>query len=121
LALLPALLLIAGCGHKPKLVLVTGRVVHQGQPLTAGSIWFHPTASSEYQGQTPSCLLALDGSFTMRTYPFGNGVPPGSYKVTLAPELANRIGRPDCGNPDKTPLQVDVTEQGIQDYVVDVK
>src|SRR5690242_18448298 len=88
--LLAVALLSAGCG-RPKLVPVTGRVVHKGEPLTAGSIWFHPAAGSARPEEKASCQLQLDGSFKMRTYPYGNGVAPGSYKVTLSPDLANRI------------------------------
>src|SRR5579885_3794759 len=89
-AVLLALAAASGCGDRPKLVTVTGKVVHKGEPLTAGSIIFHPDAGNSYQKDKPSSLLQLDGSFTMKTFPFGDGVPPGKYKVTLAPELANR-------------------------------
>jgi hypothetical protein len=124
--LLPVLVLvlvaICGCGgDKPKLVSVTGKVIHKGQPLTAGSIIFYPDAGNSYQKDKPSSLLQLDGSFTMKTYPFGDGVPLGTYKVTLAPELAARIGRPDYAKPDKTPLSVVVSESGLADQVFEVK
>jgi hypothetical protein len=114
-------LAMCGCGEKPKLVEVTGRVVHKGQPLTAGSIWFHPNADNPYRGEKPSCQLALDGAFVMRTYPYGEGVPPGSYKVSLSPELAKRIKLPAYGDPAKTPLKIEVPEDGIEDLVFEVK
>lgn len=113
--------LVAGCGNKPTLVSVTGKLMHKGQPLTAGSLYFHPAEGNSYKGEKPSCLLALDGSFTMRTYPYGNGVPPGAYKVTLASELANRIRRPDYADPKKTPLSVTVPDSGLTDQVFEVK
>jgi hypothetical protein len=112
---------LAGCSSKPKTVPVTGKVTHKGQGLTAGSIWFHPTGDNRWQGEKPSCQLGLDGSFTMRTYPHGQGVPPGSYKVTLSPDLASRIGRPDCADPNKTPLSIDVPDAGLADQVFEVK
>src|SRR5262245_8929704 len=93
LALSAVLLLVvtAGCGNRPKLVSVTGKVTHKEKELTAGSIYFHPAEGNSYQGEKPSSLLQTDGSFAMRTYPHGQGVPPGQYKVTLSPELAGRI------------------------------
>lgn len=114
--------LAAGCGdgNKPKLVAVTGRVAHKGQPLTAGSITFHPTGGG-YAGDRPSCLLQLDGSFVMRTYPYGDGVPPGSYKVTLSNDLAARIGRPLLADSAKTPLQIDVPDGGVEGHTFEVK
>jgi hypothetical protein len=124
--LLPVLVLVlfaaCGCGgDKPKLVSVTGKVLHNGQPLTAGSIIFYPDAGNSYQKDKPSSLLQVDGSFTMKTYPFGDGVPLGTYKVTLAPELAARIGRPDYAKPERTPLSIVVPESGLADQVFEVK
>jgi hypothetical protein len=115
------LLASAGCGNRPKLVGVTGKLTHKGQALTAGSIYFHPAEGNAYQGEKPSSLLQLDGSFTMRTYPHGEGVPPGKYKVTLAPELAGRVGRPDYGKADRTPLSIDVPDAGVKDQLFEVK
>ena len=113
---------VAGCGAgKPKLAPVTGKVTHKNEPLSAGSIWFTPDAGNPYQGDKPSCQLQLDGSFTMRTYPHGEGVPPGDYKVTLSPELAGRIKKPEYGDPAKTPLKLTVPDGGVKEHVFDVK
>lgn len=113
------LTLLLGCSSKPKLVPVTGTVTHKGQPLTAGSIWFHPADAN--QTEKPGCQLALDGSFAMRTYPHGQGVPPGSYKVTLSPDLARRIHRPDYAEPTKTPLAIEVPDAGLANHSFEVK
>jgi hypothetical protein len=119
--LLVAALTVSGCGNKPKLVTVTGKVIHGGKPLTAGSIWLHPSAGNPYQGEKPSCQLELDGGFVLRTYPYGEGVPPGTYRVTLSPELAKRIKRATYADPAKTPLQLEVPDDGVKDYVFEVK
>lgn len=104
----------AGCGgDQPPLVPVKGKVVMAGRPLTAGSILFHPDAANAFQKDKPSSLLQVDGGFAIRTFPYGDGVPPGKYKVTLAPELATRIGRPDYADPAKTPWQIDVPDEGL--------
>lgn len=91
-----------------------------GKPLTAGAIIFHPDATNPFQDDKPSSLLQIDGSFSIKTYPFGEGVPPGKYQVTLAPELASRIQQPDLGDPQKTPWKVEVPSEGIRDRVFDV-
>src|SRR6056297_1996385 len=96
-------LIVTGCGSDaPKLVEVAGKATHDNEPMIAGSIWFHPDPSNEVQSEPSSCLLQMDGSFRMRTYPYGDGVPPGTYKVTFSPELANRIELPDYGDVAKT-------------------
>ena len=115
------LLLAAGCGSRPKLVPVTGKVTHKDRALTAGAVYFHPAEGNAYQGEKPSSLLQLDGSFTMKTYPYGEGVPPGKYKVTLGPELAGRIGRPSYGKAETTPLSIDVPDSGVKDHIFEVK
>lgn len=122
LVTLAALLGVAGCGEeKPKLVPVTGKVTFKGKPLTAGSVYFHPDAGNSYTKDVPSSLLQLDGAFAMKTFPFGEGISPGKYRVTLAPELANRIGKPVYANPTKTPWTVDVPDAGLPDQLLEVK
>ena len=100
----PAVLLalsVAGCGggDRPKLVTVTGKV--------------------------PACIgersALLRSSFAMKTYPHGDGAPPGSYRVTLSPELANRIRLPQYADPAKTPLRIDVPDAGVKDHTFEVK
>lgn len=122
-ALLLMLCLIAGCGGEPppKLVSVNGKVTQEGKPLTAGAIIFHPASSNAYTKDNPSSLLQVDGTFTMKTYPFGEGISPGKYKVTLAPELASRIGKLQYGRVDKTPWEIEVPDSGIADHHFEVK
>ena len=111
----------AGCGDgRPNLVRVAGHVTMNGQPVTAGAIIFHPDSANGFQNDKPSSVLQLDGSFTMKTFPYGDGVPPGEYKVTLAPELATRIERPRYGNVSETPWEIDVPPDGLTDHVFEL-
>ena len=120
--LLPLLLILvipicSGCGSDaPTLVEVSGRVMLAGKPLTAGSITFHPAEGNPFQSDTPSSQLQLDGSFRMKTFPWGYGVPPGDYQVTLSPELAGRINRPECADRIQTPLKITVPVSPLDDY-----
>lgn len=112
----------AGCSSdQPPLVEVSGRVTMRGEPLTAGAIYLTPDATNRFQGDQPSSLLETDGSFRIKTYPYGEGVPPGKYAVTLAPALAARIRRPDLADPKKSPWQVDVPSDGLRDQLFEVK
>lgn len=114
---------LSGCWRTdaPKLVPVTGRVLHQGQGVTAGSIFLHPDATAEYTDDNPSAMLQTDGSFSLKTFPFGEGVAPGTYTATLAPELAQRLRQPNYGLVDKSPWKVTVPPEGISDLVLEVK
>lgn len=113
----------AGCGGEkpPQLVKVTGKVLYNQEPVTAGAIIFHPDTGNAYTKDNPSSLLQVDGSFTMKTFPFGEGVSPGSYKVTLAPEVAGRLKMPQYADPQKTPWNVTVPESGLTDQLFEVE
>lgn len=119
-----AISLMLGCHRGPEpplMVPVTGKVFANGQPVTAGAIYFHPDETNSFQGDKPSSLLQVDGSFTVKTYPFGDGVPPGEYKVTLSPELASRLKKAKYSQPSQTPWSIEVTYQGVKDHMFEVK
>lgn len=119
-----AISLSLGCSRAPEpplMVSVTGKVQANGEPVTAGAIYFHPDETNSFQADKPSSLLQLDGSFSVKTYPFGDGVPPGEYKVTLSPELASRLKKAKYGNPSQTPWTIEVTYEGVKDHVFEVK
>jgi hypothetical protein len=112
---------VAGCGNKPKLVAVTGKVTQKGKTVTGGSVWFHPEGGNQGKDERMSGQLQLDGTFTAKTFPHGDGIPPGKYKVTLSPDLAGRAGAPRYGDASKTPWSVDVPDTGLADHVLEIK
>lgn len=110
-----------GCGNKPKLVTVTGKVTHKTNAVTGGSVWFHAVGVDPDKADKVSGQLQLDGTFTARTFPHGDGMPPGQYKVTLSPDLAARVGQPRFAEVAKTPWTLDVPETGVADHHFEVK
>ncbi len=106
-------LLAAGCGGGPKLVPVEGKVTFNGQPLVPGSVWLIP---QDGKGDKASGLIQLDGSFKLRTYPHGDGVVAGTYKVYLSLGGGTPPGLEACTDPEKTPLKVDVPAAGLKDW-----
>ncbi|MBR4750307.1 MAG: hypothetical protein IKX88_00755 [Thermoguttaceae bacterium] len=81
LALFSVLLLVAcvGCGGRSQ---VHGKVVFSdGSPLTYGTLVF-TNDSTICKGD-----IQDDGTFKMRTFKPGDGVPPGTYKVYLTNTL----------------------------------
>ena len=112
---------ITACNQdKPKLVKVNGKITFNGQPLTAGSINFHPASTNTFTKDNPSSILQEDGSFNMKTFPYGDGVSPGEYKITLAPQLASRISLPNLAYPEKTKAKITVPETGLENFILDV-
>jgi len=82
----------AGCGQG--LHPVHGKVtLPDGKPVPGGMVVFE----GQVGGKTISSRgeIAADGSFSMSTNTPGDGVPAGSYKVSVAPPgLANPDARP---------------------------
>ena len=110
------MLTLAGCGDsRPKLVPARGTLTRAGQPVVGGSLTFHPVSGTLEKGDRPSCQLQGDGSFTAATYPYGDGVIPGQYKVTLSQDLAGRVKHPECADPKKTSLEITVPDSGVTD------
>ena len=83
LGLSAACLLHAGCGKKGiDLQPVRGQVLFEGQPAEGVQVVFQPT--SEMNGREKlisSGKTGADGSFTLTTYPDGEGAPVGDYIV----------------------------------------
>lgn len=72
--------IVGGCSDSSQLptAKVTGKVLHNGQPLTTGSISFQPEAGWPASGQ-----LQSDGSFTLTTYHDGDGAIIGKHRVLI--------------------------------------
>src|SRR5262245_66311400 len=105
---------IVGCGsNAPKLVTVTGKVMHKGKTVTGGSVWFHPEGGGEGKPEKMSGQLQLDGTFTAQTFPHGDGVPPGKYKVTISRDIVARAGGLLCGEVSTTQLYGELLVNGI--------
>jgi len=114
-------LFITSCNQdKPKLVKVNGKIIFNGQALTAGSINFHPNSTNTFTKDNPSSILQEDGSFNMKTFPYGDGVSPGEYKITIAPQLASRISLPNLAYPEKTNAKIIVPETGLENFILDI-
>jgi hypothetical protein len=119
-------LLIAplGCGSntaKPKLAPVRGRVVYQDQAMTSADIYFQPDTSKGNEGAMASSPLQRDGSFTLTTYPHGEGVLPGAYKVTLSMGRRKDKSLDEYRHVETTPLEYTVPAEGLTDLLIELK
>lgn len=101
LALLGALVLVAGCGggkDQPAfadLHPVTGVVKRDGQPVKGGQITF--TMDADKQEFGVNSIVGADGTYTLTTYrktdntgERKNGAPAGSYKVSYVPDIGDQ-------------------------------
>jgi hypothetical protein len=120
---------IASCGSNTPLDVypVQGKVLFQGQPVPLASVALHPVGrSKEMKSVLPHGETNANGEFEVSTFAEKDGAPVGQYKVTVlwcGPDPGTDLStvnedtiwdqpeRLDARyrNPDKTPLQVNIT------------
>ncbi|HEY7426857.1 MAG TPA: hypothetical protein VH682_21655 [Gemmataceae bacterium] len=99
LALLLLCSLVTSCGKsrfKP-LYPVKGRVLVNGEPTADIDVRFHSLDDPDDQLVSPSGTTDKDGEFTLSTYNANDGVPAGSYAVTMIWLPKDKRGRPQMG------------------------
>ena len=78
-----------GCGRRPTLVAVSGRVTLDGKPLAFGSVMIQPTGGPAARG-----TIRPDGGFTVGTFATGDGAIVGPATVRVACYEQQRPGAP---------------------------
>ncbi|MCI0702922.1 MAG: hypothetical protein L0241_17740 [Planctomycetia bacterium] len=115
-------LMVASCtSSAPKLYSVKGQVFHGDAPAEGATVVFQ-LKNAGPNAPSPSGTVQADGSFTLRTHPYGEGAPSGEYVVLITwyPEDAREQETPKnklparYANPDETPLQATVTDQPLE-------
>lgn len=86
--------LLGGCGRPgtAPTVPAAGVLLLEGKPLAEINVVFHPAA-----GRPGYAVTDGEGRFAMSTFSRGDGVVPGSHRVTLA---VVDPGRPEPGTPE---------------------
>jgi hypothetical protein len=84
LAILPLVLVIAGCGGKSSQGILAGKVIYNGQAVNGGAIALHPAGEHEKVakgGKGEAILIPLNQEGMFRS----GDVPLGEYKVVVQP------------------------------------
>lgn len=79
--------LLSGCGAKTYQVApVRGKLTHQGQPVSGGSLVFGPIGTGNGEVGKPGIAeVGPDGSFEVTTYSEGDGAVIGKHTVSYSP------------------------------------
>lgn len=82
---------LAGCGSAtgPGMTAVSGTVTLNGEPVGPGTVAFIP---SDGTGNPATGNVDESGKFQMSVHKPGDGVPPGTYKVTVTIEKTPAYG-----------------------------
>ena len=125
---LALLLGAAGCG--PKMYPVRGKVtLGDGKPLSEGMVVFERKGEAK-EAVTARGEIQADGSYELSTHKPGDGVPPGSYRVLVAPKTdpnaVDRAPKPPpfdlrYANFDTSGLEFEVKSGGPNDFPITVQ
>ncbi len=126
------ILSLMGCGEDKswhaKLVPATGKVTVNGEIPKGGIVKLFSTQGDiDARASRPSGIVTDEGTYTLTTYDYGDGAPPGEYTFTLYwPE--NPLGggmSPDrlgtfYATPKTSPLKITVKEDGspLDDVII---
>lgn len=88
--------LLFGCGGGGELDVapVSGKVLCEGEPVTAGIITFKPIAEGENTtpGKSAAGVIQSDGTFVLTTYELNDGAIIGKHNVTYTPPTPGEGG-----------------------------
>jgi hypothetical protein len=74
----------AGNAERPPLGRVSGKVTHNGKPVTSGSVVFSPVGGTQSgAARIATGQIESDGSYTLTTYDTGDGAVLGQHTVTV--------------------------------------
>jgi hypothetical protein len=78
-----AAVLLASCGSDgPKLYPVSGKVLFLDKPAEGAQVVFH-LVGGDTNAPKPAGTAGPDGTFTLSTFPHGDGAPAGEYQVVV--------------------------------------
>jgi hypothetical protein len=102
LGLAAAACALAGCGPGNGLTMgrVSGHVTYNGLPVELGEVLFLPDSEKGSNGVPSMGPITKDGSYTMSTQDFGDGVIAGYHKVGIRALDAVPVGMEETPEPD---------------------
>ena len=88
---------------------VSGKVTHDGQPVTGGSVMFTPistTPGKQLTGKPAAGEVGADGRFTLTTYATNDGAAVGKHNVIYSPPAVtiDEKEHKEGSEPPKSPL-----------------
>lgn len=100
---------LSGCGgadtDQKATTKVTGKVTHDGKPVTGGTLLFAPIADEKNKmpGKDGQAVIKSDGTYEVSTYNPGDGAVIGNHRLTYVPPAAemDAHGQPKGDQPFK--------------------
>jgi hypothetical protein len=106
-----AVILIVGCSNSEPTGSVSGKVILDGQPITAGTVCYMSEDGFAAVGE-----VGADGSFTL-----DDQLPAGSYTVSVSPpQITEAPGAADAAIP-QSPIPEGYFDESTSDIVQEIK
>jgi len=115
-----AVLLVSGCGGQTlKLSPATGTLTFDGEPLVNVRVEFKKTDT----GGLSFAETDEQGRFELRHTHGRIGAEPGAYRVSVFRKRIEETRTPEeqILMSDKSPIEIIVTDQGPNEFVIDIK
>ncbi len=123
LAALPLLSLSVGCSKAKPVWEFTqptaGQVTFKGKPIANAELSFFPEDPSFPESVRPRAKTSADGKFIAWTYVEGDGLPKGSYKVTIIHHEISVSNETIVAKPNDLPIKY--SKRDTTDVVVQIK
>jgi hypothetical protein len=110
------LVVCQGCGSSVDLAPCRGTVEYEGAPITTGKLLLTPTQ----KGPPALAQLQPDGSFEVATVHLGDGIPPGTYRVTVVSDITykGKAAHVTITSPVNTSITVEAGQENVFQIVV---
>ena len=125
---------VCGCGKVDKNLAptapVTGKVTYNGEPLPDGSITTRPQLDGDFGKMEarpkihPANGKIQNGEFELSTFGSGDGATIGTHKVLIGrrdPSGMTPLIPPYYGDENTTPLTMEVTVEGPNEFTFDLQ
>ena len=119
---------------RPKLVVVSGKVTLDGQPLEGALVSMKPVNATSSFGRPSNAMTNSHGEFTPTSYGDVAGIPIGRYKVAVrkqelpanlnlelpgsVPVLIKWLTPRFYSDPESSGLEVEVTARGMEPELI---
>ncbi|MFO0844252.1 MAG: hypothetical protein U0797_17960 [Gemmataceae bacterium] len=89
---------LLGCGGRPQVHPVEGKLLVGGRPAANARLAFHPLGGGASGARVPVATTWEHGTFRLTTYASGDGAPAGEYAVTVVwPD--DSLALDECADP----------------------
>lgn len=117
LALVPLVVPVGCLKSQPKMAPVSGKLLYRDAPVAFAMVQFD-SVNGDDKRMSATGTTGQDGAFKLKSYPHGDGIRPGRYKVSVTPYPGSSTIPELYQDMDTTTLEATIPEQGLDNLVL---